>query len=462
MKVDADVGIRLPFSPFFDGPRLLGCPLPDISFHPRTYCLRVVPSISALFPVESSDWGHSRDGPSYAICRGMASPAKSEMVANKTNGRVLIADDQQPVLFALQMLLSGSGFATETVTHPSRVLRALETESFDAVLMDLNYTRDTIGGAEGLDLVSKIRCIDKVVPVVVMTAWSSVELAVDAMRRGASDFVQKPWENRDLLQKLQIQVARAQEQRQAQRQHEEELQDAREIQDHLLPRTVPELANFEIAAFTRPLRVVGGDFYSVTPLDDRRTAICIADVAGKGMPAALLMSSLQASLQSLNTQNLEPAEMCRRLNRILCAVTPVGKFISLFYGVLDSQDRRLTYCNAGHNPPLVIRADGTAAELSADGAVLGQFPDWLYRQNEAQFEDGDRLLLFTDGMVEASNAREESFEEQRLIQIARENPNSTATELVELLFSAALQHCDEHFQDDASLIVLRATRGKNC
>ena len=136
------------------------------------------------------------------------------------------------------------------------------------------------------------------------------------------------------------------------------------------------------------------------------------------MPAALLMSSLQATLHSLSMHNLEPQETCRRLNRILCSLTPVGKFISLFYGVLDSSERRLTYCNAGHNPPLLIRADGKATELAAEGAVLGQFPDWLYRQNEVRLGSGDRLLLFTDGMVEASNVHEEPFEEQNLIRIA--------------------------------------------
>lgn len=387
----------------------------------------------------------------------MASPIKSDMQQGRSCGRVLIADDQQPVLFALQMLLSSSGFSTQTVTHPSWVLRALETESFDAVLMDLNYTRDTIGGAEGLDLVSKIRSMDKLLPVVVMTAWSTVELAVDAMRRGASDFVQKPWENRDLLQKLQSQVARAHEQRQAQRQHEEELLDAREIQRQLLPKMLPDLPEFEIAASTRPLQVVGGDYYNVSRIDEQTTAICIADVAGKGMPAALLMSSLQAAMQSLSAQKLDPDEMCYRLNRILCALTPVGKFISLFYGVLDRSDQHLTYCNAGHNPPLLIRANGQASELAADGAVLGQFPDWLYRQNEVQLGNGDRVLMFTDGMVEASNAQDEPFEEQNLIRITRDNPGSTAQELLELLIGAASRHCDKHFQDDASLIVLKAT-----
>jgi DNA-binding NtrC family response regulator len=118
-------------------------------------------------------------------------------------GRVLIADDQPHILAALEMLLKDSGFSTEIVTDPGRVLLAMETEQFDAVLMDLNYTRGTVGGREGLQLVSQLRALDSLLPVVVMTAWSSVDLAVEAMRRGASDFIQKPWENLELLQKLQ-------------------------------------------------------------------------------------------------------------------------------------------------------------------------------------------------------------------------------------------------------------------
>lgn len=375
-------------------------------------------------------------------------------------GRVLIADDQQHILFALQMLLTGSGFSTETVTHPARVLQALETESFDAVLMDLNYTRDTIGGAEGLDLVSKIRSIDSLVPVLVMTAWSSVDLAVEAMRRGASDFVQKPWENRELLQKLHEQLSRAQAQKQLQRQHEEELREAREIQDSLLPKRLPEVGGYEIAAVTQPLHFVGGDYYGVARINERQTAFCIADVAGKGLPAALLMSSLQAALQPLIRQNLPPAELCHRLNRILCDLTPLGKFISFFYAVLDSSTNRFTYCNAGHNPPLMVRADGTSAELSAEGAVLGQFPHWIYRQSELQVKSQDRLLIFTDGLVEACNADEESFGEEALIRLARENSELSAAGLMKRLICAASEHCGAHFQDDASLIVLKAS-GQN-
>ncbi len=377
-------------------------------------------------------------------------------VTPSETGRVLIADDQQHILDALQMLLRGRGLATEAVTHPSRVLRAIETGRFDAVLMDLNYTRDTTAGAEGLELVSQIRSMDHLLPVVVMTAWSSVDLAVEAMRRGASDFIQKPWDNQELLEKLQSQLAWGQAQRWAQRQCDEELREAREIQDSLLPKKLPKVAGYDVAAMTQPLRFVGGDYYSVVRISERHTAFCVADVAGKGLPAALLMASLQAALRPLICQRLAPRELCHRLNRILCDLTPVGKFISFFYAVLDNVDNRLTYCNAGHNPPLLIRADGTSTELRAAGAVFGQFPLWLYEQSELQMRSGDKLLLFTDGLVEACNADEESFGEHNLIRIARENQSSSAEELMGLLIRAASRHSGEHFQDDASLIVLKA------
>jgi sigma-B regulation protein RsbU (phosphoserine phosphatase) len=323
--------------------------------------------------------------------------------------------------------------------------------------MDLNYARDTTAGGEGLDLVSGIRSKDSLLPVVVMTGWSSVDLAVEAMRRGASDFIQKPWDNRDLLQKLQNQISWARAQRRAQRLSEEERQEAREIQDTLLPKTLPTVPGYEVAAMTQPLRFVGGDYYCILRISKRDTVLCIADVAGKGLPAALLMSSLQAALRPLIWQKLAPRELCHRLNRILCDLTPLGKFISFFYALLNNVDNRLTYCNAGHNPPLLIRADGTSKELNVGGAVLGQLPDWRYEQGQLQMASGDKLLLFTDGLVEVCNADEVSFGEDNLIRIARENPNANAEELMDLLRRAASQHSGEHFQDDASLIVLKAT-----
>ena len=385
-----------------------------------------------------------------------AHPVQGICDESTTAARVLIADDQPHVLDALQLLLKGQGYRTEAVTHPARVLQALKAREFDVVLMDLNYTRDTTAGGEGLELVSQIRLIDENLPLVVMTAWSSVDLAVEAMRRGASDFVQKPWANRQLLEKLETQVERCRSLRHAQRQRADELQDAREIQNNLLPKNIPQIKDYEIAGMTQPVRHVGGDYYNVVRISETQTVLCIADVAGKGMPAALLMSSLQAALKPLMWGSQSPRELCRRLNRILCEIAPIGKFVSFFYAVLDSKDNRLTYCNAGHNPPVLVRANGAASELNAAGAVLGQFPDWVYEQSDVQLRSGDTLLLFTDGLVEACNQDEEAFGEERLIRVARENRGVRAGDLERLLTQAASKHCGGRFQDDASMIVLRA------
>ena len=382
--------------------------------------------------------------------------APVQLTVGLPTGRVLIADDQPHVLEALELLLKNHGYQTETVNHPSRALRALEAREFDVVLLDLNYTRDTTAGGEGLDLVTRIRALDENLPMVVMTAWSSVDLAVEAMRRGANDFIQKPWQNAQLLEKLQEQITRRYEMQRAQRQRDDELLEAREIQDKLLPRNIPQLSGYEIAGMTQPMRYVGGDYYDVVRLSETQVALCIADVAGKGLPAALLMSNLQAALKSLLAEELSPRELCRRLNRTLCEVTPVSKFVSFFYAVLDGATNRFTYCNAGHNPPLLVRADGRVSELNAAGAVLGQFPDWVYEQSDLELAPGDRLMLFTDGLVEASDQFNEPFGEQNLGRIARENSEKSAAQLMDALTQAASEHCGGKFQDDASMIVLRA------
>jgi sigma-B regulation protein RsbU (phosphoserine phosphatase) len=379
----------------------------------------------------------------------------SYSATNAAMARVLIADDQAHVRDALGLLLKSYGYRTKAVSDPLRVVEALDSEQFDVVLLDMNYERDTTAGGEGLELVSEIRKRDKNLPMIVMTAWGSVELAVEAMQRGASEFVQKPWDNRQLLGKLQAQVDRARALRVAQRCQEEEFREAREIQNRLFPKELPQVVDYEIAAMTRPALCVGGDYYDVVRVSERETVIVIADVAGKGLPAALLMANLQAALKSLLWQSLAPRELCRRLNRILCDITPLGKFVSFFCGVLDSQDNRLVYTNAGHNPPIVVRGRNEAIELNAAGAVLGQFPDWVYEQSEIRLQSGDALLLFTDGLIDAWNEQEEPFGEWNVVRIAQQSPGP-AVELMESLLAAASQHCGGRFQDDASVVIVRA------
>ena len=167
------------------------------------------------------------------------------LVANteqRTPARILLADDQGDILDALQLLLKPGGYQTKVVTQPSTAGALPAGEGLDLLLIDLNYTRDTTSGGEGLDLLSQIRVMDETLPVLVMTAWSTVDLAVEAMRRGACDFVQKPWQNSHLLEKIQAQVARHRDLVSQQPWREQELREAREIQKNLFPKAIPSRA----------------------------------------------------------------------------------------------------------------------------------------------------------------------------------------------------------------------------
>jgi sigma-B regulation protein RsbU (phosphoserine phosphatase) len=335
------------------------------------------------------------------------------------------------------------------------LLEALRHENFDLILMDLNYTRDTTGGAEGLELVNRIRSMDETLPVVVMTAWSTVELAVEALRRGASDFINKPWSNLKLVEKVQEQVERCRAMRHARSQRQEEEQEAHEIQKSLLPSVIPNIPGYAVSASTQPMGFVGGDYFDVERISDTKTAFCIADAAGKGLPAALLMSNLQATLKSLIGECTQPREVCIRANRILFDIMPANKFISFFYGVLDSNANRFTYCNAGHCPPVLVREDGRSCTLNNSGAVFGHFASWPYEQADVELRRGDHLIMFSDGVVEASDADGNQFGEERLVHLTREFVDTTAHSLRSGVMQAVSAHCHGQFQDDATLIVLR-------
>lgn len=233
-----------------------------------------------------------------------------------------------------------------------------------------------------------------------------------------------------------------------------ELDEAREIQAGLLPRSLPRLTGLDLAAHWQPAREVAGDYYDVVPLGDGRVALCIADVTGKGMPAALLMSNLQATVKTFAGTAESPDALCRRVNRIMAANMAPGRFITFFYGVLDAASRTLAYTNAGHNPPLLLRTDGTCEALETGGLLLGAFPEAEYAQARVELRSGDRLVLFTDGLVEAENATRELYGDDRLIETLRRHASDSAEELQRRILAAASEHCGGEFQDDATLIVV--------
>jgi sigma-B regulation protein RsbU (phosphoserine phosphatase) len=377
-------------------------------------------------------------------------------------GRILVADDQSDVLEALRMLLRQHGYQVTTANSPAAILQVLTTGAFDAVLMDLNYTRDTTSGAEGLTLLAQVHAVDEDLPVVVMTAWGTVELAVAAMHKGVGDFVLKPWDNSKLLEILRTQVAKGRERRNAQKLESQsdilqsEILEARKIQEGLLPRAIPRLPGFEISGMWQPSSIVGGDYYDIFELGESAVALCIGDVVGKGMPAALLMSNLQAAIRGVATETLQPRELCAKVNRGIRGNLAPEKFISLFYAVLDARARELTYANAGHNAPFLARRDGTLLRLDQGGPVIGVLNDGVYAQGEASLESGDRLVLFTDGVTEAANHDDEEFGEERLRSLLVENRSLGAPELQKRILSRVAEFCGGNFRDDVTLVVVSA------
>src|ERR1700733_2316195 len=233
--------------------------------------------------------------------------------------RVLVCDDQPDVLHAMQLLLKGQGYEAVTVDSPRALLREARSHEFDLILADLNYTRDTTSGEEGLDLLAGLEAQGNTAPVIVMTAWGSIDLAVEAMRRGACDFVQKPWDNERVLAAIRKQAD-------SERRRQSELEIAATVQQKLFPRAVHRLRTIDYAGQCVAARGVGGDYYDFLDLGDD-LGFVLADVSGKGVPAALLMANLQACFRTQAASGVyRPAELLDAVHKHFYSSTGSDRF----------------------------------------------------------------------------------------------------------------------------------------
>jgi len=250
--------------------------------------------------------------------------------------------------------------------------------------------------------------------------------------------------------RLEAQIERGSHELRTQR---KEFAAAREIQVNLLPRELPVLRGYGLAGAWQPARVVGGDYFDVLSLDAGRVALCVGDVVGKGVSAALLMANLQAAVKAFAGIARSAADLCERVNRVIADNIAPGKFITFFYGVLDLRSRRLEYCRAGHNPPLLLRGGGSV-RLTEGGPVLGLLPVPGYEQGQAELCPGDLVLLYTDGLTEATDAEDQEFGEARLLDVARTHARQGADRVRVAILDAVTSFAGGQFQDDATLLVL--------
>jgi sigma-B regulation protein RsbU (phosphoserine phosphatase) len=368
--------------------------------------------------------------------------------------KILVSDDQVDVLEAIRLLLKGAGHQADTAESPKAALAAAERSSFDLVLMDMNYSRDTTSGDEGLALLDSFLKRDGSVPIIVMTAWSSVDLAVEAMRRGAVDFIQKPWDNARLLATIEKQASRSSERKNS----KSELEIARHVQQRLLPQHAQTLRTIKYGGRCLPAREIGGDYYDFLDLGVGRLGVLLADVSGKGVAGALLTANLQASFRSqleLGVKN--PRALLVSVNKLFHETTPAEYFATMFFAEYRDQSRELRYINCGHPSAILARASGEVEHLEATALPLGIFAAWRCEEKTVTFQPGDLLLVFSDGVLEAGIERGDEFGEERLMQAVRSAPADSGVDAIldhvtreVLRFSPGVQ------SDDVTLVALAA------
>jgi serine phosphatase RsbU (regulator of sigma subunit) len=234
-----------------------------------------------------------------------------------------------------------------------------------------------------------------------------------------------------------------------------ELEIAIEIQTGLFPSEIPDVQGYDISAFNRPCTEVGGDYYDVVPAGEN-TGMAIADVSGKGIGAAMLMSSLQALLRLRAAEGIDPSQLVGKLNSDLISRVGEGRFITLFYLILDPVAHKIRYSNAGHNPPMLRRTSGEISCLEVSGMPLGILPEIAYGTSEAELGPGDVLILYSDGITECMNGDGDMFGEERLEEVLAATASEDAQGIRGAIFSAVDQfRQDRPYSDDMTLIVLK-------
>jgi phosphoserine phosphatase RsbU/P len=235
-----------------------------------------------------------------------------------------------------------------------------------------------------------------------------------------------------------------------------DLTQAAEIQGGMLPGKAPDVPGADLAGFNVPCRTVGGDYYDFFPYPDGRLGLTLGDVSGKGMPASLMMMALHARVQVLAEDPRDLAAFMTRLNKTTCATCPANRFITFFFCVLDTRTGELAFANAGHNPPIIIRANGEAEMLEGGGPVLGILPIAPYKEMHAELHTGDMLVIYSDGVTEATNLSYEEYDEERFINVLKANRHRASAEIVNAVTQSLGEFAAGAPQaDDITLVVAK-------
>ncbi len=297
----------------------------------------------------------------------------------------------------------------------------LEKKDFDIILSDINMPE-----MDGITLLTKINEMrNPALKCIMVSAYGDMGNIRSAMNNGAFDFATKPIDLDDLSRTIEKAIEEIEFVRKSQQEHTQlvsiksDLAVAGEIQQAILPQKFPpieEMADMvDLFATMTPAKEVGGDFFDFFKIDEKRLGFVIADVSGKGVPASIFMAVSRTLLRATGMRGIDTNECLNYVNNMLCHESIDSMFVTVFYGIYNTETGLVEYTNAGHNPPYVVRADGTVETLPmSENIVAGMFDDFTFTQSTLQLDKGDMLVLFTDGVTEAFNTSGEMFDEKGL------------------------------------------------
>ena len=369
--------------------------------------------------------------------------------------KILVVDDEpdlEPLL--LQRMRRAIRAGRYEFVFAGNGLEALQKldqdEEIDMVLSDINMPQ-----MDGLTLLDQIPDVNPNIRSVIISAYGDMKNIRTAMNRGAFDFVTKPIDFKDLQVTIDRTLIHVEELRDALMARDKlvtlqnELDVASSIQQSILPTELPRESDYQMFGSMKSARNVGGDFFDVVRLPDRRVGLAIADVSDKGVPAALFMMSTRTLLKGAAIGAINPGDVMETVNQLLCEDNEAAMFVTLLYAVYDPETGRLTYANGGHNPPLIVHADNTSTLLPpTEGLALGLLPGYEYQQNTVTVEPGESLILYTDGVTEAMNADEEEFGVERLQQIFTGSYPREAYAITQSIFDAVDEFAGDTPQSD--------------
>ena len=368
--------------------------------------------------------------------------------------RILVVEDEPDLLLGLEDDLKLEGYEVEVARDGEAASRRAREQPFDLIILDV-----MLPSKDGFQVCRDLRRAGLGTPVILLTAKSEESDKVLGFDLGANDYVTKPFSPRELRARVRAIFRQQQGLRAERRRLDDEVRIAAEVQQRLFPQRQPPLATLDYAGLCLPARGVSGDYYDFLPLASGKLGLVVADVAGKGISAALLMASVHSCIRTHASRLADRCgEVVAEVNALLYEATDAERFATLFYGVYDDAKRRLTYANAGHEPPLLVRAgvDREPAWVRLDSMTVpvGIFPTLPSVQQSVELAPGDWLAVFSDGIPEASDEKGEEFGWQRLWEIVLGNRRQTAEQMRDLILAEITSYtAGRPLSDDLTLIV---------